>query len=113
GRLDQESDASESVIREARHAFDSRVSHWLVRGTRTVTAEIDSFPDGSVHATVIVYTRPVPLPDRSARRFTVRSPVITQSGLVSPSPSPSTGSLLVTDTIRHDTVAPQPSDAVT
>src|SRR6266478_6989245 len=43
--------------------------------------------------------RPLPLPERSARRSTVRLPVICQSGAVLPSPSPLTGSLLETETI--------------
>src|SRR5437899_9668086 len=94
-------------------ATGGSLPYGLLRGTLTVTVDVDWFPDGSVHTTVIVYTRPFPVPERSARRFTVRAPVITQSGLVSPSPRPSAGSLLVTATIRHDTAAPQPSAAAT
>ena len=63
----------------------------------TVCAEL--LPDASVHSTVIVYTRALPVPERSARRFRVSSPVTSQSGAVSPSPNPSTGSLLLTATI--------------
>src|SRR5438477_11140160 len=40
--------------------------------------------------------RPGPLPERSARRLTVRLPVIWISFAVSPSPRPLSGSLLVT-----------------
>ena len=51
----------------------------------------------SVHSTVIVYSRPLPLPALSALKLTVRSPAISQSGAVSPSPVPLIGSLLSTD----------------
>ena len=57
------------------------------------------FPTESVHRTVIVYTRPLPFPARSALRLAVRSPVISQSGAVSPSPSPFSGSLLAIEMI--------------
>lgn len=68
-------------------------------GTITVAAFVDLFPETSVHLTVTVYSRPSPVPERSALRFTVRLPVIAQSGVVSPSPKPLTGSLLVTEMI--------------
>ena len=42
-------------------------------------------------------TRPAPLPARSARRFTVAASMISQSGTVSPSPNPLSGSLLLTE----------------
>ena len=71
------------------------------------------FPEASLHPTVIVYTRPLPLPARSALRFTVRFPVISQSGAVSPSPVPSTGSLLLTEVILQTGAALQVSDAET
>src|SRR5687767_2008586 len=47
--------------------------------------------------------RPVPFWARSARKSTVRSPVMIQSGSWSPSPVPLIGSLLVTETILQDT----------
>src|SRR5436189_6440634 len=43
--------------------------------------------------------RPLPPPARSPRKFRVCVPVISQSGDVSPSPTPFTGSLLDTDSI--------------
>ena len=70
---------------------------------------VELFPEASVHAIVIVYTRP--LPERSALRFTVRFPVITQSGAVSPSPVPLPGSLLLTEVILQTGAASQMSDA--
>src|SRR5919108_5750580 len=50
--------------------------------------------------------RPLPLLDRSARSFTVRSPVMAQS-------STAIGSLLETETMRQATVAPHESEAAT
>src|SRR5262245_52400717 len=44
--------------------------------------------------------RPVPFPERSARSWAVRSPVITQSNDVLPSPTTNTGSLLAIETMR-------------
>ena len=69
--------------------------------------------EASVHCTARVYTRPFPLPERSALRLTLRSPVICQSGAVWPLPGPFTGSLLVTDVILQVTVGLQTSDAET
>jgi len=77
-------------------------------------------PDASLHETLIVYTRPVPPAARSARTWTpslaglVFGPgsLITQSGAVLPLPGPSTGSLLVTETIRHFGAVSQTSVAV-
>src|SRR5262249_11314099 len=76
------------------------------RGTCTVTVFAATLPDASTHSIVIVYIRPVPLLLRSARKATVRSPVITQS-------TPVDASLLVTDTIRQRTAPPQLSAADT
>src|SRR5262249_11544148 len=67
----------------------------------------------SVHCTVFVYTRPVPVPDRSALRLAARFAVITQSGAVLPSPRPLIASLLVTAAILHTGFGSQISDAVT
>lgn len=72
---------------------------------------VELFPEASVQPTVTVYTRPLPLPARSALRFSVRFPVICQSGAVSPSPVPLTGSLLLTAVILQTGAAPQLSDA--
>ena len=44
-----------------------------------MTVSVLSLLDASVHLTVIVYKRPFPPPSRSARRSTVRSPVISKS----------------------------------
>jgi hypothetical protein len=41
--------------------------------------------------------RPLPVPDRSARSFNVKAPMISQSGEVLPSPKPLTDSLLATE----------------
>jgi hypothetical protein len=57
--------------------------------------------DASLHLTVIVYTRPAPLPDRSARNQKFNARLIAQSGAVSPSPVPSTGSLLEISATSH------------
>ena len=65
----------------------------------------------SVHSTVIVYSRPLPLPALSALKLTLRSPVISQSGAVLPSPVPLIGSLLSTDLILHAGSASQLSIA--
>ncbi len=78
----------------------------------TIAVPVELFPDASLHVTVSVYTLPLPVPERSARRFAVRSPVICQSGLVSPSPNPFTGSLLLTLVIRQATELHR-SDATT
>src|SRR5688572_628230 len=51
--------------------------------------------------------RPLPGPDASALRSTVRSPVTTKSGAVFPSPNPLIGSLDVTLTIWQSTEASQ------
>jgi len=53
------------------------------------------FPDESLQPIVIMYTRPLPLPARSVRSCS-EFPLMIQSGLVSPSPNPATGSLLAT-----------------
>src|SRR5688500_3645320 len=86
---------------------------WLFE-TFTVAVLVAEFPDPSVAVAVIVYTRPLPLPFRSARTHT-SVPVTVgrtfQSGAVSPSPVPFTGSLLVTATASV-VVAEQPSVAL-
>ena len=76
-------------------------------------AFVELFLEASLHATVTVYTRPLPLPARSALRFTVRFPVICQSGAKSPSPVPLTGSLLLTEVILQTGVASQMSEEET
>jgi hypothetical protein len=45
-------------------------------GTVTLTVFVDVLPEPSPHATLIVYTRPVSVPERSARSCSVRLPVI-------------------------------------
>ena len=80
-------------------------------GTDTVTVlGEDTFPEESVAWMRIEYTRPRPLPERSARKLTVWSPVMSQSVEVWPSPAPSADSLLRTSIILH-VAAPQAVDA--
>ena len=68
------------------------------------------FPDASVHCVVIVYNLPSPFPNRSAFRFSVRSPVITASPAAT-ALAPG-GSLVLTEMILQET-APQLSvDAI-
>ena len=74
---------------------------------------VELFPEASEQLTPTVYTRPLPFPERSALRFTVRFPVIAQSGAVSPSPNPLTGSLLLTEVILQTGAPLQASDAET
>lgn len=62
----------------------------------TVAVLTVRLPAASAHCTARVYTRPGPLPARSARSLTLNGPVICQSGAVSPSPNPLTGSELLT-----------------
>lgn len=52
------------------------------------------------------------MPERSALRFIVRFPVISQSGAMSPSPRPLTGSLLVSEVMLQTGVAVQLSVAL-
>src|SRR5262249_17785519 len=66
----------------------------LFFGTRTVVARVVVLPEASAHVTAIVYTRPLPVPTRSARSCRWRASLTSQSGAVSPGPVPSTGSLL-------------------
>jgi hypothetical protein len=65
--------------------------------------------DAFVHVAVIVYTRPVPEPARSARRDTFNGPAMNQSI----SPGIVGASLLVTAVIAHTGGVPVPSDPVT
>src|SRR5262249_21659872 len=81
------------------HGSVSSLGHRLVGdqwGTLTVVARWALLPFASRHSAVSVYTRPLPVPARSARRSTVSGPVICQSTSVWPSPVPSTDSLLLT-----------------
>jgi hypothetical protein len=39
---------------------------------------VELLPEASVHVTLTIYMRPFPVPARSARRFTVKFPVISQ-----------------------------------
>ncbi len=66
-----------------------------------------------MHSTTTVYTRPLPEPERSALRLTVKSPVISQSGDLLPSPKPFPGSLLVTEMILQVVSRSQLSNAET
>ena len=81
-----------------------------------VTLAVVVFPAKSVAWYVRVYTRPGPTPERSARRRTRVSSVPTSalwmSFVVSPSPTPLSGSLLVADT-RTTRTAPRLSLAAT
>ena len=85
-------------------------------GTTMVTLAVVVFPAKSVAWYVRVYTRPGPTPERSARRRTRVSSVPTSalwmSFVVSPSPTPLSGSLLVADT-RTTRTAPRLSLAAT
>src|SRR5262245_45037872 len=81
----------------------------MLRGTVTVTAPGQLPPRPSARK-AIRYTRPLPVPDRSARTSTL-SRWITASGLVSPSPSSLTRSSWVTPVITMDT--PSASGSVT
>src|SRR5213083_2887289 len=62
---------------------------------------------------MMVYTRPSPPPDRSARRRKQLFPSIWISFSVLPSPFPLSGSLLVTDSKLTTGLASQSSDADT
>jgi len=73
----------------------------MLFGTATSTVPVLVFPLPSVATTVIVYTRPLPFPPRSARRLRLCGPVTTQSTGVSPSPRPLVGSLLDTEATRQ------------
>lgn len=68
---------------------------WLF-GTATKTRAVDPLPAASVHAMSMLYVRPSPDPARSARSRSRCASITSQSGAVSPSPVPLTGSLLVT-----------------
>jgi uncharacterized protein YfaS (alpha-2-macroglobulin family) len=70
------------------------------------------FPEKSLVTTSILYSRSAP-PARSARRLSVRGPVISQSGAVLPSPGPLIGWLDVTVTILETGAASTASCAVT
>ncbi len=52
------------------------------RATLTRTTPVDVFPESSTHSTATTYIRPLPFPERSALRFRLRSPVISQSAAV-------------------------------
>src|SRR2546422_7631791 len=85
-------------------------------GTTMVTLAVVVFPAKSVAWYVRVYIRPGPTPERSARRRTrvssVPTSVLWMSFVVSPSPTPLSGSLLVADT-RTTRTAPRLSLAAT
>ncbi|NIM95439.1 MAG: hypothetical protein GTO18_17215 [Anaerolineales bacterium] len=54
-----------------------------------------------MHSTPIVYTWPLPFPERSALSATDKSPLITQSGSVLPSPALLADPLLATEMISQ------------
>ena len=68
---------------------------------------VELFSEASLHVTVIVYVLPSSLPVRSALSFTVRSPVICQSGVAR---SSLTASLLLTAVILQTDALSQMSD---
>jgi hypothetical protein len=74
---------------------------------------VEVLPEASEHSTSIVYTRPSPLPERSARKSTVESPVTSQSGEVLPAPLPLTGSSLPTEMILHEGLGSELSETTT
>jgi len=65
----------------------------------------DALPDASTQRRAIVYTRPAPLPLRSARRLTVSDPVMAES--------PGSGSLLETPATVQTGLASAASETAT
>jgi hypothetical protein len=74
-------------------------------GTEHVAVAVAEFPARSLAVAVRVETLPVPFPDLLARSQTVQ-PVMTMSGVVFPSPSPSSSSLLTAVTSRDPGATP-------
>jgi hypothetical protein len=65
----------------------------------------------AVQVTPMVYTRPEPRPERSARSWSVVGLVTIQSGAVFPSPRPLIGSLLLTESVHTGAVTQLPVTA--